>query len=86
MAPREDLLDQGDVADPARGVQRRAVVDAGRGGVEPESQHQLGRLEPFVKNGHGQVPVFAAGQRLEERRGLREDRRCAPARRPRARR
>ena len=63
----ENALDDPHIAHPARGVQRRAAVHAGCGRIEPETQHQLGRVEVLVEDRVGQVTVHLASERREER-------------------
>ena len=71
-AAGEEAFDHPHAAHPAGGVQRGPAVDARRGRVEPETEHEIGRVEVLVEDRLCQVTVNLAGQRREERRFLGE--------------
>ncbi len=57
-AAREQAFDHPHAAHPAGGMQRRPAVDAGRGRIEAEAQHEVGRVEALVEDRLCQVRVL----------------------------
>jgi hypothetical protein len=72
-AAREETLDHPHAAHPAGGVQRRPAVDTGRGRVEPETEHEISRVEALLEDRVCEVAVILTRQRSEERRILSEN-------------
>src|SRR5262245_15350466 len=73
-ATRQDAFDDGDVADPARSVQRRAAVHSRGGRIEAKTQHQVGRSKPLEEDGERQMTVNLLREGCDQRRFFGDER------------